>query len=179
MATDEQLPGTSRAAVKTHDAFHGMEGAVLRKVADHLRGTMTRLLLTSTLGEVGLALKVCLTFAFFAMLQQSNLAQQSAASFDLSRHTCRGDIFLAPPGLLILVCWTKTHQFIGKAQFCPSRRCQVTQPTQWLSIGNCWMHLPQPDRTSLFLPSHPSVTALQLQSPCCRGLCRSCWLLSA
>ena len=39
-AADEQLPGMSHATVETHDAFYGMEEAVLRKVANHLRGTI-------------------------------------------------------------------------------------------------------------------------------------------
>ena len=61
---------------------------ILHPLLDHL------CLLTSSLRELGLALKVCLTFAFFAMLRQSNLAPHSAASFDPSRYMCRGNIFL-------------------------------------------------------------------------------------
>ena len=30
-----------------------------------------------------------------------------------------GDIFMAPPGLQILVLWTKTHQLVGRAQVLP------------------------------------------------------------
>ena len=71
--------------------------------------------LTPSLGNLGSALRVCLTFGFFAKLRHSNLAQPSAAQFDPSRHTCRGDIFFAPPGLHILVRWTKTHQSVGRA----------------------------------------------------------------
>ena len=60
-----------------------------------------------------------LTFGFFAMFRQSNLAPHSVTTFDALRHTCRGDIFTAPPGLLILVRWIKTHQSIGKAPVLP------------------------------------------------------------
>ena len=62
---------------------------------------------------------MCLTFGFFTMLRQSNLAPLSAALFDPSRHTCRGDIFFALRGLHILVQWTKTHQSVGQAPVLP------------------------------------------------------------
>ena len=54
--------------------------------------------LTHSLGALGPALRVCLTFGFFAMLRQSNLAPPSDTLFDPSRHTCRGDVFFAPQG---------------------------------------------------------------------------------
>ena len=37
----------------------------------------------------------------------------------LSRHTCWGDILVAPPGLLIIVSWTKTLQCVGKTPIPP------------------------------------------------------------
>ena len=55
------------------------------------------------------------------MLRQSNMVPLSAAQFDPSRHTCRGDIFMAPPGLQILVQWTKTHQSVGRVPVLPIR----------------------------------------------------------
>ena len=64
---------------------------------------------------MGPSVQVRLTFSFFAMLQQSNLGLSSSSHFDLSRHTCRGDIISAPLGLIILVKWTKTHQSVGMA----------------------------------------------------------------
>ena len=66
-------------------------------------------LLSSSLGPIGLAMWVCLAFGFFGILRQCNLAPHSSTQFDPSRHTCRGDIIRAPPGLLIVVRWTKTH----------------------------------------------------------------------
>ena len=71
--------------------------------------------INSSLGSLGPGLLVCLTFGFFAMFRQSNLAPPSASQLDLTRHTCRGHIFMAPPGLQILVHWSKTHQSIGIA----------------------------------------------------------------
>ena len=43
--------------------------------------------ITPILGSLSPALRVCLTFGFFAMLRQSNLAPLSAAQFEPSRHT--------------------------------------------------------------------------------------------
>ena len=53
------------------------------------------------------------------MLRQSNLAPLFASQFDPSRDTYRGDIFMAPPGLQILVRWSKIHQSVGKAPVLP------------------------------------------------------------
>ena len=52
------------------------------------------------------------------MLQQSNLAHHRL-HLQPSRHTCWGDIFVSPPGLLLLVRWTKTHQTVGKSPVLP------------------------------------------------------------
>ena len=46
-------------------------------------------LLISTLGPLGPSMRVCLTFVFFALLKQSNMAPTSPSAFDSSRHTCR------------------------------------------------------------------------------------------
>ena len=43
----------------------------------------------------------------------------SPSQFDLSRHTCWGDVIQAPPSLLIVVCCTKTHQSMGTAWVLP------------------------------------------------------------
>jgi hypothetical protein len=43
-------------------------------------------------------------------LRQSNLAPKTAAAFDIRRNTCRGDVICHPPGLVILLKWTKTLQ---------------------------------------------------------------------
>ena len=76
-------------------------------------------ILTSSLGPLDPSVKLCLTFGFFAMLRQSNLAPPSAITFEPTRHTYRDDIFTAPPSLLIPVRWIKTHQSIGKALVLP------------------------------------------------------------
>ena len=69
--------------------------------------------LTPNLGDLGLALRLCLTFGFFAMLRQSNLTPPSAAQFNPSRHTCRGDVFFVPPGLNILLPVAAYHLLLA------------------------------------------------------------------
>ena len=61
-------------------------------------------------------MRVCLTFGFFRMLRQSNLAHIIHYSFDPTWHTCKGVVVLAPLGLLLLSCWSKTRQTISFTQ---------------------------------------------------------------
>lgn len=62
------------------------------------------------LGTFGTVLKVAFLLAFFAFLRQSNLAPSSSLSFDRSRHTCREDVVIEPPGLIVTLRWSKTMQ---------------------------------------------------------------------
>ena len=71
------------------------------------------------LGPLGPAMKVALTFGFFGMLRQSNLAPASAQDFDRTRHTCCGDVFLAPPGLVVYVKWAKAQQAVQDTNLLP------------------------------------------------------------
>ena len=64
-------------------------------------------------------MRVALTFGFFGMLRQSNLAPPTAVLFDRSRHTCRVDIIQAPPGLLIVIRWSKSHQTVASSPVLP------------------------------------------------------------
>ncbi len=75
--------------------------------------------LCQALGPIGPAMRTALTFGFFGMLRQSNLAPPSAAEFDSSRHTCRGDVMRAAPGLIIWVKWSKTQQAAGTSSVLP------------------------------------------------------------
>jgi hypothetical protein len=71
------------------------------------------------IGPLGPAMKVALTFGYFAMLRQSNLAPPTPAKFDPSRHTCRGDVMAASPGLVLLLRWTKTIQTMDNLPLVP------------------------------------------------------------
>ena len=76
------------------------------------------------IGVLGPVMKVALTFGYFAMLRQSNLAPPSLAKFDPSRHTCRGDVMAASPGLVLLLRWTKTLQSMDNLPLVPLPRLQ-------------------------------------------------------
>ena len=64
-------------------------------------------------------MKVCLCFGFFGMLRQSNMTPRFPAAFEISHSTCRGDIILAPPGLLVVIDWTKPVQAGGASHLLP------------------------------------------------------------
>lgn len=64
----------------------------------------------TSLGAFGKVLKCAILFGFYGFLRQSNLAPRSIAAFDPRRNTCRGDVIPHPPGLALLVKWTKTRQ---------------------------------------------------------------------
>ena len=74
--------------------------------------------LTSSLGDLGPAMKMSLCFALFGMFQQSKLAPRSLAAFDISHHTCRGDVISAT-AMLIVVHWTKTVHVIDNNHVLP------------------------------------------------------------
>ena len=78
-----------------------------------------------------LPLTVALSFGFFGYLRISNLVPQTAATFDPTRHTTVGDVFLRNEGLLVSLKWTKTRQtsrpvfmplpVLGSSLICPFR----------------------------------------------------------
>ena len=65
-------------------------------------------------------MKVCPSFGWFGTLHQSNLVPRTVAEFDPSQHTFQGDVLLSPPGgILLIVCCTKTLQYVGKTPLLP------------------------------------------------------------
>jgi hypothetical protein len=76
-------------------------------------------MLCDDLGMFGKALKVAITIGFFAMARQSNLAPRAAKNFDPSRHTCRADVVLEAPGLILLLKWSKTCQSMQQPDIIP------------------------------------------------------------
>ena len=71
------------------------------------------------MGHLGLIMKVAILFGYFAMLRQSNLAPQAVNQFDFTRHTCRGDVILHSPGLVIIAKWSKTNQSFEQLPLIP------------------------------------------------------------
>ncbi len=62
------------------------------------------------LGQKGIILKTAILFIFWGLLRINNLAHATLTSFDPRRHTCRGDILLQYPGIVIILKWSKTCQ---------------------------------------------------------------------
>ena len=71
------------------------------------------------LGRIGTVVKFAILLGFYGMLRQSNLAPPNPKTFDPHRHTCRGDVFLHPPGLVILIKWSKCNQRRESQQVIP------------------------------------------------------------
>ena len=59
--------------------------------------------------------KAVYLMAFYSFLRISNLVPHSISTFSTLHQVCRGDIFFAPPGIHILIKWTKTLQKRNKA----------------------------------------------------------------
>ncbi len=62
------------------------------------------------LGPTGRIYNVAFLFGLFGFLRQSKLAPANASTFDCTRHTCRGDVLVRPPGLVIILKWSKSCQ---------------------------------------------------------------------
>ena len=60
--------------------------------------------------HLGFVFKAVYLLPYFSFLRISNLVPHSAANYFTLQHILPGDIFLAPPGLHILIKWSKTLQ---------------------------------------------------------------------
>ena len=112
-------------------SLHSFElNLMLRAFRTTLLGTSPRLPITrdllyklcnecDKLGRIGLVIKCAFIFAFFGFLRCSNLVPNSIATFDKTRHLCRGDVLINPPGLIIILKWTKTQQARGNVELLP------------------------------------------------------------
>ncbi len=59
---------------------------------------------------LGRTFKCLILFAFYGFLRCSNMLPTSTTTFDPTRQLCIGDVFTHPPGLLLLIKWSKTNQ---------------------------------------------------------------------
>ncbi len=66
------------------------------------------------MGAKGKLLKVAITFCFYGMVRQSNVAPRLSHQYDSNKHTSRGCISFQQPGLVLSLPWTKTRQAGGK-----------------------------------------------------------------
>ena len=72
--------------------------------------TLTNIVSVCDTMWMGQIFKALYLVAFFSFLGISNLVPHKIAAFSPLEQLTRGDIFLAPPGLHILIKWTKTMQ---------------------------------------------------------------------
>ena len=63
--------------------------------------------------------KCAVLFAFHGFLRISNITPRSPAEFNPAKHTCRGDVLQADPGLAVLLKWSKTNQYGQNSQLVP------------------------------------------------------------
>ena len=75
--------------------------------------------LCDDLGLFGDILKFAFLLGFFGFLRASNIAPPYARAFDPTRHTCRGDVIFQPPGLVVILKWTKTSRCYAKPYAIP------------------------------------------------------------
>ena len=68
--------------------------------------------------------KCAVLFAFHGFFRISNITPRSPAEFNPAKHTCRGDIFEADPGLAVLLKWSKTNQDGQNSQLVPLPKTQ-------------------------------------------------------
>ena len=117
------------------------------------------------LGDLGTVLKVAFTLSYYGFLRQSNIAPPSPAAFDPSRHTTRADVTQQPPGLVVRLKWSKTHQAPGVPALIaiPSLPGHRTDP---LAAFMRMLHViptRYPADPLLLLPSRCPVTSRYLQ----------------
>ena len=94
--------------------------------------------------------------AFFLFFRMSNIATHSKKSFDPTRHLLMQDLIFSPPGLHIIIKWTKTLQdhradhivqlpSIDNIYLCPVRAVKILLASR---------PLPPPDPFLQFLTTH-------------------------
>ena len=80
--------------------------------------------------HMGHICKAAILLAFFSFLRISNLVPHTISGYDPLKHLARGDIIFGPPGINLLVKWSKTLQnkdkvkvlkipSLGKSSLCP------------------------------------------------------------
>ena len=80
--------------------------------------------------HMGHICKAAILLAFFSFLRISNLVPHSIAGYDPLKHLSQADLIFAPPGINVIVKWSKTLQnrdkvkvikvpSLGKSPLCP------------------------------------------------------------
>ena len=103
--------------------------------------------------------KCAVLLAFFGFLRMSNLTSRSQQAFDPAKHTCRGDVFRSPPGLVILLKWSKTNQYGQNTELIPIPRSQDPVMCPVLAFDHMESEIPTlySNQPLLSLPTPPGV----------------------
>lgn len=111
---------------------------------------------TSNLGLEGKVFKCAVLFGYYGFLRQSNFSVASARDFDSTRHTCRQDIFFSPPGIVILIKWSKTSQTSQSHQLVPIPEIPGSHLCPVEAYRDMVNHIPtvHKDQPLLVLPDH-------------------------
>ena len=120
---------------------------------------------TPVLGTLAPAMKVALLFGYYGFLRQSNIAPRAPHLFSPRQDTCRGDVLFAPPGLVLVLRWTKTLQRGDRAHMVPL----PARPGHPLCPRAAYQQLLQ--HTPTISPNHP---LLQVPAAASAPLARRC-----
>ena len=102
--------------------------------------------------------KCAVLFSFFGFFRISNITPRVQYQFDPAKHTCRGDIIQADPGLLVLIKWSKTNQFGQNTQLVPLPATKDPSMCPVLAFQELCSYIPTTYRNQplLSLPAPPS-----------------------
>ena len=79
--------------------------------------TLMKIIETCLLFPLPLTFRALFLLAFFGFLRIFNLVPPSKASFDVTKHLCRGDIIFQDSHAIVLIKWSKTLQSSTKGTF--------------------------------------------------------------
>ena len=95
--------------------------------------------------------KFLFLLSFFGFLRISNCVPRSSRNFDPRRHLARGDILVAPPGLQIVIKWSKTMQSSTNVKTIPICTIPGSILCPVAAFKNYTLDHPAPQNHPLFL----------------------------
>jgi len=116
------------------------------------------------MGVTGLVLKSAYLMTFFTFVRQSNIAPTALSTLDITRHTTRADVIFSPPGLYLLLKWSKTFQ-TGEFTLLPVPEIQSHKHCPVQTYKKMCNIIPAEKTSPMFLyPSYKIVTISNLQT---------------
>ena len=109
--------------------------------------------------------KCAVLFSFFGFFRISNITPRVQSRFNPAKDTCRGDIFEADPGLIVLLKWSKTNQFGQNTQLVPLPTAQDPKLCPVLAYRQVCSLVPTTHRNQplLSLPTPPGEPILPVR----------------